>query len=1267
MEKLLEFWFDASLQGVAFLEPVRNSQCEVTDFWYRRVNTAFAHLLRQTKEELVGHIVRKVYEPTLENDFFHPLVAVLQTGEAQRLLKQYRLDGETVWHDVTLTRLDDLVMVNVQDVSEQKKSEYNLQRHLAMESILSAVASRFITLKTEEVDDYIVDALGQVSEYIGAERASVFIYSNDYQEGRCLHEWCAPRIAYRKSKIQTRPRECFDWMRPTLEKGETIRLQVDKLSPESIHEKAFFEFISVNSMIAVPLLQEQKTQGFVGFYTINKPQAWDQNVVSLLETFSTLVANVLYRLKQEAAIQRANHRLEGLHAIDQALLNHRLADQSPLSIAMNYMHFMVPCNRITVSQINSATGQIVVKCRVLEGKLDMNPELTVASHSLYERFLRNHKPNQPIYYPDLETDSTGIPDEINPYLRGSRSLVIIPLYRQEECIGGFSLSSVNPHFFTEEYQQIAQELAGPLAVVLYQQQLDDQLKHYTEQLEQRVEERTGEIRRLSTLHQAILRHAGQAIISTDIHGVIQTANQASENLLGYRVDELIGRMAYLEPGSPSNPLPTIAYRLGEQALPLANIFADALATQGYFYCECVAITKVGYRVPILLAASALQDGDGVTIGYVGISTDISALKTAEIQLQRKNQELNTFFEGALDMHCISDSQGNISEVNQAFQATLGYSAAELKSTPFLDLIHPDEQKFVYKNLLVDILQQPVRNQINRMRRKDGNYRVIEWNAIGIDNVVYGSARDSTERQENEIQLQNLNQRLKLATQAAGQGIWEIDMENDRVIWDDRVWEIFGLAPGRPYLSYQEFVSKIHPDDRPPFLERHNFKWPEDTILNVTRIVRPDGVVRYVKASGKVIRNEQEKPIRRIGVIWDVTEQERAEAALRESEQRFREIAENVDEVFWIHSANPFRLLYVNPAYERVWNTSFERLHENPYSFMDTVLKEDLAAVRHLVEQYKAGEEGQLYFRLKEKNKSVRWLFVRTFIIRDEAGTAIRQIGIINDVTSQKEKELVLQQALAREQELNQLKSQFVSTASHEFRTPLTTIQSSVDLIRLYLDLPVAKAQVSIQKHLAVIEKEIDQFSNLLTDILTIGRIEAGKISFRPKQVDIVSVCKEIIATHFNQRGDNRTVQFTVEGIPRQVFIDAKLISHVMVNLLSNAFKFSRTNPSLCILFNDNNFVLQVIDEGIGIPAKDLSTLFQAFFRASNTNGIPGTGLGLVIARQFVQLHSGHFNIESEEKKGTTCTIVLPIELASPTLPGLVTASSSLNERPHNQN
>jgi signal transduction histidine kinase len=246
-----------------------------------------------------------------------------------------------------------------------------------------------------------------------------------------------------------------------------------------------------------------------------------------------------------------------------------------------------------------------------------------------------------------------------------------------------------------------------------------------------------------------------------------------------------------------------------------------------------------------------------------------------------------------------------------------------------------------------------------------------------------------------------------------------------------------------------------------------------------------------------------------------------------------------------------------------------------------------------------------------------------------------------EVTAQKEKELLLQQSLLREQDLSQLKSRFVSTVSHEFRTPLTSIQTSADLIKLYLNKPQDMAKPAIEKHLEGIYNQIEHMNGLMTDLLTLGTIEAGKITFHPSWTDVVVVCQRVIDRYFSNQRDGRVVHLSVEGVPYRAFLDEKRMDHVLVNLLSNAFKFSQNDPRLVLQFTSETVLIQVIDTGIGIPANELSAMFQPFFRAGNTTSIAGTGLGLAIARQYVELHGGNLTVQSQEGIGTTFTIVLP--------------------------
>lgn len=259
---------------------------------------------------------------------------------------------------------------------------------------------------------------------------------------------------------------------------------------------------------------------------------------------------------------------------------------------------------------------------------------------------------------------------------------------------------------------------------------------------------------------------------------------------------------------------------------------------------------------------------------------------------------------------------------------------------------------------------------------------------------------------------------------------------------------------------------------------------------------------------------------------------------------------------------------------------------------------------------------------------------------------------INAVNAQKSalEQIIVERTerLHQEQMLNRMKSQFVSTASHEFRTPLATIQSSVDLVSMYLetmqlDSLAATKKNGIQRHLTIIEKEIDKFSDLLNDVLSIEKMNAGKVVFSPHLVNVADVYTDIISSHFQSRKDQRVVETVVAGNPRPVLLDEKLMSHALINLLSNAFKYSTTNPVLRVDFGDDCLKLCVIDKGMGIPQQDLPHLFETFYRAGNVSSIQGTGLGLFIARQFVELHGGSITVQSQEHVGTRFTITIPTE------------------------
>lgn len=238
-------------------------------------------------------------------------------------------------------------------------------------------------------------------------------------------------------------------------------------------------------------------------------------------------------------------------------------------------------------------------------------------------------------------------------------------------------------------------------------------------------------------------------------------------------------------------------------------------------------------------------------------------------------------------------------------------------------------------------------------------------------------------------------------------------------------------------------------------------------------------------------------------------------------------------------------------------------------------------------------------------------------------------------------ELELRKALAQENELNDLKSRFVSMASHEFRTPLSTILSSTVLIEKYLK--QGKIE-NTEKHFGKVKFAVHQFTEVLDDFLSLTKLAEGNNLAHPERFMLLDFCKDFLE---NNQGLLKPQQKIVKQLPKkdvELYLDKKMLHHVFFNLFSNAIKYSK--PNGIIYFNiqvsDNQLVANVKDEGMGIPLPDQKHLFERFFRGSNVINIKGTGLGLNIIKEYLEILGGKVSFVSKENQGATFTVNIPL-------------------------
>ncbi|WP_448564771.1 ATP-binding protein [Trichothermofontia sp.] len=238
----------------------------------------------------------------------------------------------------------------------------------------------------------------------------------------------------------------------------------------------------------------------------------------------------------------------------------------------------------------------------------------------------------------------------------------------------------------------------------------------------------------------------------------------------------------------------------------------------------------------------------------------------------------------------------------------------------------------------------------------------------------------------------------------------------------------------------------------------------------------------------------------------------------------------------------------------------------------------------------------------------------------------------------KQTEYGMRLALQKERELNELKSRFVSMVSHELRTPMTVIRTSLELLQRYGHLA---SEVKRDEYFGLAQSAIVTMSQLIDDVLTIGKAEAGKLELNPIDLDLMKFCRGIVQEL--QVGTSQPIQFIAPSTPLMVYLDSQLLRSILTNLLSNAIKYSPEGAPIVlqIIGNEDEVTLTVQDQGIGIPKEDQTRLFQLFHRASNAINIRGTGLGLAVVKQCVAQHNGQVTFQSQEGKGTTFTVKLP--------------------------
>lgn len=657
----------------------------------------------------------------------------------------------------------------------------------------------------------------------------------------------------------------------------------------------------------------------------------------------------------------------------------------------------------------------------------------------------------------------------------------------------------------------------------------------------------------------------------------------------------------------------------------------------------------------------------VTDGFesvLAIMRDVTEFKKVELALVKSEERFRTSIDNMLDCFAIytsvRDQSGKIVDFKNEYFNTAACEShlvtKELGIGKNLCKILPK----VRTNGMFDEYVSLVETGIPLIKEDfidddSGSTKVFDLRVVKLSDGFAAAWRDITDRKQAEAALQESELRFRQLAENIHDVFWMVEPDNRDIIYVSPAYDqIWGRSRQVLYEDASTWIDAIHPEDWQRV--RAGVKIQTQQIESQGyceleyRIVRPDGEVRWIRDRGFGVRDGQGILYRFVGVAKDITDSKQAEKALQESELRFRQLAENVREVFLVVTCDRSQLIYVSPAYEQIWGRTCESLYNNPRSWLDAIHPLDLDTV--MAKFHRQAEDGfDWEYRILRPDGEVRWIHDRAFGVHDGQGLLYRFVGIAEDITERKLAEFEVCKALIKERELNDLKSRFVSMTSHEFRTPLTTIQSSTELLEYYYQSNDGRHL----RHLRRIQTAVAHMTQMLDDILTIGEAEAGKLDFKPNQLNLWEFCRHLVEELQLSMKNQKMIVFNYQDdclmqsqnqeqlLP---LVDERLLRQILSNLLSNALKYSPVDSTVQfnLICSNNTAIFKIKDHGIGIPQEEQSRLFEPFHRAANVGTIQGTGLGLAIVKQCVDLHQGEISVESVAGS-TTFTVKLPLNCA----------------------
>nr|WP_242039615.1 PAS domain-containing protein [Anabaena sphaerica] len=802
-------------------------------------------------------------------------------------------------------------------------------------------------------------------------------------------------------------------------------------------------------------------------------------------------------------------------------------------------------------------------------------------------------------------------------------------------------------------QGLVKRLFGTVQDVNERVQVERALAQLNQELEIKVEQRTAALQEMNTA----MQNAVEGISRLDTQGRYLSVNPAYASLCGYEPQEMIGMMWELT----FHP---------EDIASMEAAYQQMLKT-GKVEAEARGIRKDGTIFYQQLTMISAYNEQGEFIGHHCFMKDVSERKQAELALKESQQFIQQIAEASPNILYLYDiqEQRNV-YVNREIATILGYTPEEIQamgSNFFQNVMHPD-----------DLIQLPAQNaRLNaiqdgeilefeyRMQHANGEWRwlysrdsVFKRDDRGKVKLTIGTAQDITERKQAELENQLLKERMQFILSSSPAIIYTCKPSGDfrATFISENIQSILGYTTAEFMEESGFWANHIHPEDKAGVFAKLPNLLEQGYHVYEYRFLHKNGHYLWMRDEQRVVRNYEGVIIEIVGYFADISDRKR----LEQEQNRLIAILEASTDYIGITDASG-KVLWNNREFRRLWNldsnASVKDKHipnYHPQWALKLVLEAGLPGA--IANGTWVGETALLNAQGEE-------IPVSQLIIAHKSpqGEVEFFSTILRDIRTRKEYEQRLELSNAELTRATRLKDEFLANMSHELRTPLNAILGLSEGLQEEVFGILNERQ---KQSLSTIERSGRHLLELINDILDVSKIEAGKLELKMDSVSVIQLCNSSLS-FVKQQAMQKSIQLRTafQEDFGEIIVDERRMRQVLINLLNNAVKFTPSGGKVTLAVHLEHLEVcqadegcpsgqpdflyslcfSVIDTGIGIAPADMDKLFQPFMQieSSLNRKYAGTGLGLTLVKQIVELHGAFISISSELGKGSCFTVRLP--------------------------